>query len=322
VDESSQSLYERHVPAGHFRGTVPASCPAGPGPGGHVIRVAESDDALEAYADVWTAVHSEAPISGDEVRRRAAELDDGRRYFVAEADGRAVGTGFASRTSVPGRAATLVSVLPVYRRRGIGSALLDASLQHARGLGATVAAGTLAEEALPWAERRGFEVFDREVELVRELSGDEVAGQPPEGIRILQLAAEHLDGAYEVFAEGVADIPATEPLTTTYERWHAEAAAAPLALVAIEGERVVGYAELERRTAEVLGHELTAVARTHRRRGIARALKQAQIAWAAERGFRRLLTDTHWANEATRRLNESLGYRPLPPRFMVRKELA
>jgi GNAT superfamily N-acetyltransferase len=83
----------------------------------------------------------------------------------------------------------------------------------------------------------------------------------------------------------------------------------------------VGYAELERRTADVLGHELAAVASTHRRRGIGRALKRAQIAWAAGEGFRRLLTDTHWANEATRRLNESLG-RPLPPKLMVRKELS
>ena len=92
-------------------------------------------------------------------------------------------------------------------------------------------------------------------------------------------------------------------------------------LVAREAGRIVGYAELARRTDDVLAHELTAVARTHRRRGIARALKQAQIAWAAEQGYRSLITDTHWANEAIRRLNESLGYRPLPPRVWVRKEL-
>jgi GNAT superfamily N-acetyltransferase len=163
-----------------------------------VIRTATSDAALQAYADVWSAVHTDAPLPGDEVGRRAATLDDARRYFLAEVEGQAVGTGFASRTSTPGWAATLVAVLQAHRRRGVGSALLEASLDHARDLGPG----------------------------------------------------------------------------------------------------------------------------THRRRGIARALKQAQIAWAAERGFRRLLTDTAWANEATRRLNESLGYRPLPPVFAVRKQLA
>ena len=293
----------------------------GQGRGKHCIRPARSDADLEAYADVWTAVSPEAPISGDEVRRRAAEVDDGRRYFLAEAHGRAVGTGFASRTSTPGWTAVLVSVLPDARRRGIGSALLDASLEHARGLSATTAVASVAEGSLAWTERRGFGVFDREIELVRELRGDEAPGSRPDGIDIVELADEHLPGAYEVYAAGVADFPSTQPLTTTYERWHAEATAAPLTLVAVEGGLVVGYAQLEHRTPEVLGHELTTVARTHRRRGIAGALKRFQIAWAAEHGYRRLLTDTHWANEATQRLNESLGYRALPPKFAVRKEL-
>ena len=71
----------------------------------------------------------------------------------------------------------------------------------------------------------------------------------------------------------------------------------------------------------MLGHELTAVARSHRRRGIAGALKRAQVAWAAEHGIRRLVTDTHIDNIATQRLNERLGYRPLPPRIVVRREL-
>ena len=122
-------------------------------------------------------------------------------------------------------------------------------------------------------------------------------------------------------AEGVADIPAAEPFESSFEGWRNEIAGAPLVLVAREGGRVVGYAGLEHRTGDVLGHELTAVARSHRRRGIARALKQAQIAWAADRGFRRLITSTHLVNEPTRRLNESLGYRPLAPRVWVRMEL-
>ena len=52
--------------------------------------------------------------------------------------------------------------------------------------------------------------------------------------------------------------------------------------------------------------------RSHRGRGIAEALKRAQIAWAAEHGYRRIVTATHDANEPMRRLNEKLGYRELP----------
>lgn len=286
-----------------------------------MTRVAETAADLDAYARVWTAVHPDLAISGDEVRRRFAEWDDGRRYFVAEADGATVGTGFASRAGSADRAAALVAVLPEFRRRGLGSGLLEASLAHARELGATLAHGWSTEAALPWAERRGFEAFDLEVHLVRDLTEDEEPPVPPEGIEIGELRKSEYKDAYRVYAEGVEDIPSPVPLEASSKRWRRGVRESPLVLVAREGGRIVGYAELGRQSDDVLGHELTAVARTHRRRGIASALKQTQIAWAAERGYRRLSTDTDWANVATRRLNESLGYRALPPRIMVRKEL-
>jgi GNAT superfamily N-acetyltransferase len=287
-----------------------------------VIRRAEDLADLHAYGEVWSEVHPDKPISGEEMLRRLAEWDDGRRYFVASVDGRAVGTGFASRTSTPCRAAAVVAVLPAHRRRGVGSALLDASLEHARSLGAAVVSGSLAEAELPWAERRGFEEFDRAVEFVLELTGAVERPAFPDGIEIRELQQDALEEAHRVYAEGVEDIPSPEPLEPSFEKFRKSAEAAPLILVAREAGRIVGYAELERRTDDVLGHDLTAVARTHRRRGIGRALKQTQVAWAAERGYRSLVTDTHWANEATRRLNESLGYRALPPLVDVRKELS
>jgi len=287
-----------------------------------VIRRAETGAELDVYARVWSEILPDKTISGDEVRRRFAEWDDGRAYLVAETDGVVVGTGFASRTSTPGRAAAVVAVLPEYRRRGIGSALLQASIAHARDLGASLASGSLAEVELPWAERRDFEAFDRDVGFVLDL--EDVVARPvvPDGVEIGELRADDQEQAYSLYVEGVEDIPSLEPLESSFEKWRRKVDAAPLVLVAREAGRLVGYAELGRQTDDILDHELTAVARTHRRRGIAKALKQTQITWAAERGYRRLTTDTHWANEATRRLNESLGYRALPPLVYVRKELS
>ena len=60
-----------------------------------------------------------------------------------------------------------------------------------------------------------------------------------------------------------------------------------------------------RATAE---HGLTVVRRDRRRSGIARALKQAQLAWAARAGVGRLVTWTQQGNEAMQALNRSLGY--------------
>ena len=303
------------------RDQVPGRGRAGPGPAGHVVRVARTAEELAEYARLWSAVHPDAPLSGDEVRRRAAERNDGRRYFLADLDGRPAGTGFAGRTSVPERVAILIAVAPDARGGGLGSALLDASLAHARSLGATSVVGSVGETWLPWAERRGFEVYDRVIDLVLDLSGAETAGAPPDGIRIEELADRHVAGAFAVYAEGVGDMPSQVAHGANFDAWRAETATAPLVLVAVDGDDVVGYAQLEPRTGEVLGHEMTAVARSHRRRGIAGALKRRQIAWAAERGYRRLITETHLANEATRRLNESLGYQAQPPVFEVRRAL-
>jgi mycothiol synthase len=62
----------------------------------------------------------------------------------------------------------------------------------------------------------------------------------------------------------------------------------------------------------------TAVRRSHRRRGIATALKRAQISWAAANGYREIVTSMVTANEAMRAVNERLGYRPLPAWIVVR----
>ena len=59
-------------------------------------------------------------------------------------------------------------------------------------------------------------------------------------------------------------------------------------------------------------HGLTFVAATHRNRGIATALKQAQIAWASRNGYRELQTSTQVANTPMRAVNDKLGYEPLP----------
>ena len=66
-----------------------------------------------------------------------------------------------------------------------------------------------------------------------------------------------------------------------------------------------------------LEHGLTAVRRSHRRRGLGSALKQAQIKWAADNGYRELTSEMVEGNAPMRALNERLGYRQLPPVIVV-----
>ena len=53
---------------------------------------------------------------------------------------------------------------------------------------------------------------------------------------------------------------------------------------------------------------MTGVKRAWRGRGIARALKQAQIAWAKNAGYERLDTRNEERNAPIRKLNAEFGY--------------
>ena len=73
---------------------------------------------------------------------------------------------------------------------------------------------------------------------------------------------------------------------------------------------VVGYAGLLRWAddATKAEHGLTVVRRDWRRRGLASALKERQIAWAVANGLRRLVTYTQTGNESMQTVNARLGY--------------
>jgi GNAT superfamily N-acetyltransferase len=53
---------------------------------------------------------------------------------------------------------------------------------------------------------------------------------------------------------------------------------------------------------------LTVVRRDWRRRGLAKALKQRELAWATAAGFAEVVTWTQNGNESMRTVNERLGY--------------
>ena len=88
--------------------------------------------------------------------------------------------------------------------------------------------------------------------------------------------------------------------------------------VAVADGHVVGYAKLSisAGATDVAWHDLTGVLRSWRGRGIAGALKRAEIAWAKANGFARLQTANEERNEPIRRLNERHGH-VLEPGFIT-----
>jgi GNAT superfamily N-acetyltransferase len=289
-----------------------------------VVR-AESDDDLCQLIAVRSAVHPELTGSPENLRHHL-RTSPGSAYFLARAGGVAVGCGFCG--GFPGLdterfARADVSVLAEHRRHGVGTAIGRAVSECARALGKeglTVEAREDVPEAAAYLERRGYIEVERQKALALELEGlDLPEPAPPEGVRIVTLAERPgLErGMFGVGLEAGRDIPGLDSeQDPTFEQWRSFEIERPSrspehTFIAIAGDEAVGYAVLEA-YGKVVSHGLTAVARAWRRRGIARALKLSQLRFAQDAGFERALTESEERNEPMRRLNESLGFRPIP----------
>jgi mycothiol synthase len=157
-------------------------------------------------------------------------------------------------------------------------------------------------------------------------------GAPPEGVEIVSLAErpDLAPAAWEVECEAVEDVPAPEPLTSeSFERFVADNLEGPAALPAgcfvalVDGE-VVGHTGLAALPAPPHAAEnlFTGVRRAWRGRGIATALKQAQIAWARAHGYQWIQTENDELNTLMRGINARLGYQPVTGSISVRGPLS
>lgn len=278
----------------------------------------------EAYAALWSATVPRYPITPEELERRRARRPDDVR-LIGRIDWAVAGCAAAIRSDVPGRTYMGNVVLPEYRRRGLGRAFLERVVAAARAHGSDVLAAGVEEgdeAGERFAARFGLREVLRDLEISRRVGPDEPDPAPPAGIVLVEVSQrpDLLRDAYAVACEALPQMPMHAPIEVpSYERWVEEDATGPdvLAggtLLALDGERVVGFASLLRRAADpgLAEHGLTSVAASHRGRGIATALKRAQIAWASRKGYRELMTSTQDGNAPMRAVNDKLGYEPRP----------
>ena len=256
--------------------------------------------------------------------------------LLAEADGQVVGSAHGGVEAGNRHPSTSIAVLPEHRGRGVGTALYRELSAWARSTGADALYSAVEEsdpESLDWAQRRGFVERARESRLILDLGDvDPPAIPAPAGIEIVTWAErpDASEGMYEVYAEASPDIPGEEDEPTPeYDEWlrqHMQGAGdrPEATFVALAGDDVVGYSKffLTDAQPDVAFHDLTAVKRAWRGRGIAGALKATQIRWAKERGYARLQTMNEERNEPIRRLNERYGYRLEPGRVFIVGPLA
>ncbi|MFZ1880145.1 MAG: GNAT family N-acetyltransferase [Gaiellaceae bacterium] len=171
-------------------------------------------------------------------------------------------------------------------------------------------------------EPRGYAEVRRYV--IAELhvaSAAEEAAAP--GLQIVTFA-ERPDLAPELFQialEAYPDQPGrSEQVIESLEswrRWGLDGHPPDSYFIALDGPAVLGYGILDV-DGDAGHHAFTGIARAARGRGVASAIKRAQIAWAKQNGLRTLRTANETQLEGMLALNRRHGYRSLYDEIVLR----
>jgi GNAT superfamily N-acetyltransferase len=293
---------------------------------------AEEQLSLDAYLKTWPHESFGLP----EVHSFKASLLD-HADLLARQDGLVLGSGFAALfPGLPESPRVRITYPPGHLRRGAGSSRYPAVAHWARERALTTLEAVLADndpDSLAFAERRGFVQERHEKGVALDLTAIEPPPvEPPPGVEIVTWAdrPELARGLFEVSLETSPDVPGYEDEEhQPFEAWLEHDMQGPgdrpeATFVAVAGDEVIGYAKFSISSTATTSayHDLTAVKRAWRGRGVARALKSAQIVWAKANGYELLRTTNDERNTPMRRLNEQLGYRPWIGRLFLRGPLA
>jgi GNAT superfamily N-acetyltransferase len=243
-------------------------------------------------------------------RVRAVPARARLRQWVAEVDGRVVGRADCSLTMFAegsGIGRVLVAVRGDHQRRGIGTALYDTALEHARRLDVDRLLGNFHENdaGVAFAEARGVRsrACRNRVELDPRL-------------------------AYVVDIEATHDVPSTEPFEgMAYEEWEEHVLRHPLftaegSFVAFdEGEPAAVSLLVADHDAGRAANMFTGTRSVYRGRGHALAVKLASIEWAAANGITKIATYNDATNAPMLAINRRVGYVASGRRVEYVKEL-
>jgi GNAT superfamily N-acetyltransferase len=306
------------------------------------IREADRGEAdLAAFVAIVSETTPDEANSVDNLRWEDATYPGAAR-FLAEVDGEVVGAASVARIYMhPPEYDGLwahVNVLPAARRQGIGSALLAAISDRARTAGKTTLMVPVSADhgmSIDFLAHRGFREYERSRIVRLDLTGLAVpAVDLPAGVVLTTLAErpDLVEAVHAVALETFADIPGGEEPSAAgtlaefrlrdVDRPNIPHSAFMIALDAATGQ-AIGYASLILLPgpAGIAWHDMTAVLRAWRGRGLAGALKRASIGWAITNGLEALDTGNDIDNAPMRAVNARLGYRPVADRLVLRGPL-
>ncbi len=302
------------------------------------IRAARLPDDYTAISAIITATDPDFAPTPEALEQEDRSLDPALNFmrFVAEdSSGRAVGTasvGHDRWNPTAGVWIMRVFVLPEFQRRGVGTMLYRAILNHLEPF-ALHELKTQAREdnqaAIAFLDQRGFREVWRRFQSTLETANFDFspyAGLEQKladnGVQIVTYSElegdpERDQKLFELDKELSFDIPTGEALEDpSFELWKTEFLESPRVLepaffVAVAGDDYVGLSTLWTDGQRLLT-AMTGVRRTHRGLGLALALKLRGISYAKDHGGKEITTMNDAPNAAMIGINEKLGFKRAP----------
>ena len=239
------------------------------------------------------------------------------------------------------RAFTSIIAHPHSRRNGIGSALLDDVVTHARSIGVTALKSRVKDSEpgwLAWAKSKGFEIerhqFRSSVAL-REFDDSPFMGRITEletaGIVFTTLAElgdtnENRRRYYEADFKAAQDIPGEDYIESwpeyEVEVFGNEEYRPEGAYLALDGDQIIGVAHVMLDSEhDRMENLFTGVLREYRGRGSAQAMKLLTIKYAKQSGVSVILTENDSENAPMLAVNGKLGYKRWPGAYVLKATL-
>ncbi len=295
------------------------------------------------------AIDPDFPESADSWRHWDLNRDPQylfRRYVVEQDDEMvAYGSyGHLDWAYHPDRYYIWVGVHPDEQGKGYGRALWDylrQQLDERQPAELVTFTRENRPRALDFLQKRGFMLRMREQMSRIDLQtfdpapfAEKIAAAERAGIRVVTLAElmqrdpDWKRRMYELEAEVERDVPSIDEVTKVeFEVYDQQTLGMPNLLpegwfVAVDGDEYVGLSVLWRDLTDDrrLGTGFTGVKRSHRRRGVATAMKANALSFA--RAYGAVTVDTgNEENNPMYQLNLQLGFRPLPAELIMTNQL-
>ena len=310
-----------------------------------------TDDEYEAVAAVEKAVYSDEGETAASAKYYDTVWDTIylRQQLVVEADGKIVAFALYNErpwSYAPGKYDVNITVHPDYERQGIGTAVCNHICQELQQQKHPLAelnshARSDKPQGIRFLEKRGFQEVMRWLVSVLDVTQFEAglyAGLrqklAAEGVEIRPLPQQKpldpdwITNVYELDWTLVLDEPQPSPPTKlSLEQYVKRYIEDPNLIqaawyVALDNGRYVGMTQLFRNenNPTEYGSGFTGVVRSHRRRGIATALKSYAIEYAQQQGIQTIRTGNEEHNPMYQ-LNVQLGFKDLMTNMAYQKRV-